>query len=193
MVLPIPNQAHSRANGQQYDAFPNILQKSFKWVKYCHPRGTWYKSARALKFFGSFYSDLLPQNQQRSINIKKWVFRHPTLGIWVCVKSFKSGRQKSFCVRKKCYYKRSHKIIQTLLEGIKKLNKLILTIFKMLPWLCPVIFVLDLLLASLTLTKPEPRHAPSWLVRMTDNNSELTSLCTRVTEVKVKRHEVTSR
>ena len=33
-----------------------------------------------------------------------------------------------------------------------------------------------------------PRHEPSLLVRITDNNSEPTSHCTRVTEVKVNRH-----
>ncbi len=58
MVLPIPNQAHSRANGQQYEDLHKILQKSLKWVNWCHPRGTWYKIARALKFYGSFYNDL---------------------------------------------------------------------------------------------------------------------------------------
>ena len=74
-----------------------------------------------------------------------------------------------------------------------QLGSLYCKVYKSLPWLCPVIFVLYLLLTSLTHTQAGPRQAPSLLVRMTDNGSKLSSICTRVREVKVKRHEVTSR
>ena len=77
------------------------------------------------------------------------------------------------------------------MEGINKLNKLILTLSKKFTLAVSSHFRSHLL-ASLTLTKSGPRHAPSLLVRMTDKNSELPTLCALVTEVKVKRDEVTS-